>query len=230
MKPTRANLQATHILNYQHPTVQHFIMQQLGAALELPASHFLQCAHQRISQYIRPIYTVDELQASSSTFEKKQGSCSQRMACLESICRARGIPTRVRALWLAGAFWYPRFGITKRCIPEKILLPWAQFYIEDTWLDFDEIYSSKQLGSSGFRNDAETIFDAVAHTSVDFFQKNCQKNCEAGCSSSTDLSRFVIEDAGFFDSRDALYDYFGSFQHSLRGYAFELVYGGRKSA
>lgn len=101
-----------------------------------------------------------------------------------------------------------------------------QFYIEGTWLDFDEIYSSKQLGSSGFRNDAETIFDAVAHTSVDFFHKNC----ETGCSSSADLSRFVLEDAGFFDSRDALYAHFGSFQHSLRGYAFEMLYGGCKSA
>jgi len=39
----------------------------------------------------------------------------------------------------------------------------------------------------------------------------------------------VVGDAGFFASRDELFGAVGLFQHTLRGRAFELIYGGRKS-
>ena len=37
------------------------------------------------------------------------GSCSQRLAILESVARAIGVATRVRALLIDRSFWYPRF-------------------------------------------------------------------------------------------------------------------------
>jgi hypothetical protein len=45
---------------------------------------------------------------------------------------------------------------------------------------------------------------------------------------ATDLSRFVVGDASFFDTRDEALRHFGSFQYTLRGRAFEIVFGGVK--
>lgn len=56
------------------------------------------------------------------------------------------------------------------------------------------------------------------------------KTCREGCPRSDfDLSKFVLSDEGFFDTRDEVFERFGSFQTTLRGPMFEVVYGGRAS-
>jgi hypothetical protein len=45
-----------------------------------------------------------------------------------------------------------------------------------------------------------------------------------------DLSSFVLEDEGFFDTRDEILERFGSMQNTIRGRVFEILFGGRKSA
>ncbi len=140
------------------------------------------------------------------------------------------VSPRSRALRVSGRFWYPRFHILRAFIPSRILLVWPQFFVEGTWVDFDELYgpAAELAGRAehAFSNDGESIFDAVDHTPVDFMAKTCRLGCAR---SSFDLSRFVLADEGFFDTRDKVFERFGSFQTTLRGRMFEVLYGGRTS-
>lgn len=223
------DLIATAILDFHHSAVQEFI--DLVIPTNSSDRAFVQAAHRKVSDVIRPIYTIDEFQPTSKTLLKKKGSCSQRMACLESVCRAKSIATRLRALWISGSFWYPRFRYVKAFIPGRILISWPQFYLDEQWVDFDEIYSSvTELADNkkrGFTNSDETLFEAVEQTPVDFLGKSVQ--CKSNCAPTVNLSQFVLADAGFFHTRDELYKQLGSFQHSFRGRAFEAIFGGRKS-
>ena len=56
------------------------------------------------------------------------------------------------------------------------------------------------------------------------------KTCSPGCAPSRfDLSKFVLADEGFFETRDEVFTRFGSFHTTLRGRMFEVIYGGRAS-
>ena len=175
------------------------------------------------------MYSVKELQPSSTTLRRKRGSCSQRMACLEAVARAVGIPTRVRAFHIKGSFWYPRFRLSHYFIPRRILLVWTQFFLGDLWVDFDELYApAAQLAATakrGFTNDGESLFEAVQHTPVDFLGKTCGLACARP---EQNLSRFILSDDGFFDTRDEAFDRFGVFENTVRGRIFELVWGDQK--
>ena len=61
--------------------------------------------HAAIGQRVRAVYAMNDEQPSSETLHRGRGSCSQRMAVLESVARGAGIPTRVRGLVLDGRFW-----------------------------------------------------------------------------------------------------------------------------
>jgi hypothetical protein len=222
---TEANLRSTAILDYPSEPVQALV-QQLKA--DAAPRDILHAGYQLLREEVRPVYTIDELQPTSRTLAKGNGSCSQRFACLESIARAAGIGTRVRGLWIAGKFWNPRFRFTKPFIPSQILLAWPQFYLEGGWVSVEELFESSERLSernpSGFANDGESLFDAIDHVALDFAGKT------AACASGAcDLSGYVGGDAGLFASRDQLFAAIPSFQHTLRGRAFELIYGGRKS-
>lgn len=222
------NLKATAILDWQASSIQAIVT-------DLRQKHvgdrqLLQAAHRRLVESIRPIYTLNELQPASLTIGKQRGSCSQRMACLEAIARAAGIPTRARALYVRGQFWYPRFRAFRMFLPKRVLLIWPQFLLDDEWLNVDEIYAPliqiAKTASHEFCNNGESIFDAINHTPIDFFGKTCSSDCP---NSRFDLSKFVISDAGFFDSRDEAFGQFGLLQNTVRGRVFEVLFGGRKS-
>lgn len=225
---SRSNLRASQILDIQHPEI--IAVARLLREGDADDHSFLRKAHLYLVEKVTPIYTVDEWQPASRTLQKKRGSCSQRMACLEAISRSSNIPTRVRALHVQGSFWFPRFRATRWFIPERILLLWPQFLIGHTWLDFDELHATvEELASTtdrAFTNDSESIFDAVRHLPIDFGGKTCGLSC---AQPGQDLSRFVISDDGFFDNRDEALLRFGSFQHTFRGGAFQVVFGNRKS-
>jgi hypothetical protein len=226
--PSSANLQPTSILDHRDGMIRDL-------AAHLRESNpkgrpLLQSAHRYLADSVKPVYTLDELQPVSQTLRKGCGSCSQRMACLEGISRACEIPTRARVLLISGRFWYPRFRLFRAFIPKRILLVWPQFFLEGSWVDFDELYSSSarlaEKAGQAFTNDGESIFDAVDHTPVDFMAKTCGPACAP---SKFDLSKFVLADQGFFDTRDEVFARFGSFHTTLRGRIFELIFGGRTS-
>lgn len=227
-----SNLTATPIMDYERPLCRQTIATLKNENSNKSKKVFLQNAYHHIQKTVKPIYTLDEFQPASKTLEKKQGSCSQRTACLETIARGNGIPTRVRALWVDGKFWYPRFSLVSRFIPKRVLLAWPQFNLDGTWIDFDELFAEtsemvKQT-KSGFANNGETLFEAIAHTTVDFLGKS--KKCMGFCDPTQfDLSKFVISDEGFFDTRDELYSKHYSLHRSWQGKMFTLVYGSKKS-
>ncbi|HYN14350.1 MAG TPA: transglutaminase domain-containing protein [Terriglobales bacterium] len=224
--PASANLRATAILDIDHKEVR-----KLAETLEPnpPDRTFLQKAHLHLVQTLRPVYSVNEWQPASRTLQKGRGSCSQRMACLEAIARAGGIATRVRAFFVKGSFWYPRFRFSRWFIPKSILLVWPQFFLEGLWKDFDELYAPMaQLAASAapeFTNDGESLFEAVQNTPVDFLGKTCGLEC---AKPEHNLSKFVLADEGFFDTRDEVFERFGSFQDTPRGWVFEAVFGDKK--
>ena len=226
--PSAANLNATTILDHRNPAIS-----DLAKSLRHESRserQLLHAAHQFLMELVKPVYSVNELQAASRTLLLKRGSCSQRMACLEAMSRASGIPTRSRALQVSGKFWYPRFSLFRWFMPRKILLIWPQFFLENSWIDFDELYGScVQLAASArqpFTNDGESIFDAIGHTAVDFMGKTCSLRSS---DAKFDLSKFVLSDAGFFDARDEAFEKYGSFHSTFRGRVFEAIYGGRTS-
>jgi len=137
----------------------------------------------------------------------------------------------VHAFAVEGRFWYPRFRFTRPFIPDSVLLVWPQFYVGDRWLDFDELHAPiDQMAADakgGFTNAGESIFEAVKNTPIDFMGKTCGLACSRP---EHDLSRFLVENYGLFDTRDEAFEQFGSFQNTLRGRVFELVFGDRKSS
>jgi hypothetical protein len=226
--PNPANLKTTAILDHQNPAICDLATRLRGERRE--DRQLLQAAHRSLVESVKPVYSLDELQPASRTLRRGRGSCSQRMACLEAVSRACGVPTRSRALQVSGRFWYPRFRIFRAFIPNRILLVWPQFFVDGIWVDFDELYAPAAVlaekAEHAFRNDGESIFDAVDHTPVDFMAKTCGAGCAC---SNFDLSRFVLADEGFFDTRDEVFERFGSFHTAIRGRMFEILYGGRTS-
>ena len=223
-----ANLAATAILDIQHEEIQRIAAMLLQShEASLP---FLREAHVHLVETLCSVYSVNEWQPASITLRRGQGSCSQRIAVLEAIARAAGIPTRVHAFGVKGSFWYPRFRVTRLFVPKCILLLWPQFLVGEQWADFDELHAAADQmaarAAGGFTNTGESLFEAVANTPIDFLGKTCGLACAGP---EHDLSRFLVTNFGLFDTRDEAFDRLGSFQHTLRGRAFELVFGGCKS-
>lgn len=40
-----------------------------------------------------------------------------------------------------GRFWYSRFRLLRTLIPKTLLLLRPRFFLENTWVDFDELYA-----------------------------------------------------------------------------------------
>ncbi len=217
---------ATKILDFENQPIAdeaRTLAGRIGGGVE-----YVRRAHQLICEYVSPVYTVDEWQPASVTFARGKGSCSQRYACLEAMARANGIPTRVRGLWISGQFWAPRFRLLKHFLPGRVLLAWPQFYLSQRWISVERIFHDPEhlaaQSPNGFTNDGESLFEAVRHTAVDF--EGSTKSCANG---NCDLSRFVLDDAGLYATRDQLFADHPLLQHSIRGRVFEWVFGGRKS-
>lgn len=218
------NVQPTAILDYESPVVRR--LAERVSTDGGSSAGFLRAAHSAVFERVRPIYTVREFQPVSGTLILGRGSCSQRLACLEALARLNGIPTRVRALWVAGRFWNKRFPLTRVFIPSRMLLAWPQFYVDARWTGVEEIFGRLEdlaEHSAAFANDAETLFEAVRMTAVDFDGKMRM------CSSNCDMSAYVEAVDGVFDSRDELFRQLGAFEKTWRGRAFERLYAGRKS-
>lgn len=119
-EPVLGSTRPTATLDWEHPAV--------GALVErIPRSgdarESLRVAHGIIAREVRPVYSVDDLRRASRTLKLGRGSCSQRMAVLEAVARAVGVPTRVRGLLVDGRFWYPRFPGSSRSYRSKYCSP-----------------------------------------------------------------------------------------------------------
>lgn len=214
----------TPILDLEHPRVAAFTATVLREADERGAvteRARLQVAHGIIASTVRPVYSVEDRRRVSRTLRLGRGSCSQRMAVLEAVARSLDVPTRVRGLLVDGSFWYPRFPRLRPFVPEEVLLAWPEFLLDGAWVPVAELFGdggtrttaegagtaagrtrTTAEGAGGFTNSGpETLFEAVARTSVDW---DAPAAC-AGSAAPCDLSAHLRTDLGRFDSRDELF-------------------------
>jgi len=219
------NLAATAIYDLQSPEVR-----SLAAKLRASCPDdrlYLQAAHAHLSDTnMLTVYSIDDEQPASVTLRENKGACAQRMAALEALARAAGIATRVRALWLAKAFWFGRLPLLRWVLPDAVLYTWPQFRLGGNWVDFDELYAPMEAlvarASGRFSNSGESIFSAVRDQPVDFLGKSSRCGCP-----EFDLSPIVASDAGLFDTREQLFASQNG-RPGLFGRAlFNLLYGGR---
>jgi transglutaminase-like putative cysteine protease len=164
----------------------------------------VEAAYALIRDEVRPRYAMEELTPTSRTLARGYGSCSQRLAVLESAARRLGIATRSRALLVDRAFWYPRFPRAHSFLPPEILLVWPEFEIAGEWRSAAELFGAIGCrGGGAFRNTgAETLFEAVGRCAVDW-------DGAAAAGDAYDLSRFVRADLGRFADRDEVFARFG---------------------
>ncbi|WP_051753254.1 transglutaminase domain-containing protein [Streptosporangium amethystogenes] len=193
-----SELAATPILDWKHPRVLRLASEARHENTGTDRG-LLVTAHRLIATRVRPVYAMNDTQPVSRTLLLERGSCSQRLAVLEAVGRAGGIASRVRGLLVDGRFWHPRFPRLRALIPHQIVLAWPEFLLGDQWVTVSELYgdlSTLQKGGGFTNTGGETLFDAVAHTAVDWDGVTC---------SSCDLSGHVLSDLGYFSSRDALF-------------------------
>ncbi|MFC1414210.1 transglutaminase domain-containing protein [Streptacidiphilus sp. N1-12] len=219
VRPVPGGTAPTGILDWQHPRVRHLLEQvrahEPAAAGPGPLA-LLQAAHQTIVAEIRPVYSLDDRRPVSETLRRGRGSCSQRLAVLEAVARASGVPTRVRGLLVDGAFWYPRFPRLRFLVPDHVVLAWPEFQLDGGWLPASELFGSlPELSTApggGFTNSGgETMFEALSRTAVDWdgATRACPESPESpgspGSRSSCDLSASISADLGHYSSRDLLF-------------------------
>lgn len=198
----RGGTEPTRLLDWESPLLRELTVQVRSA--NSSSIEMVQQAHRLIAEQIRPVYAVDDSQPASKALALGRGSCSQRLSVLEAVARSLGIATRVRGLMIDGKFWYQRFPRLRFAVPNVVVLAWPEFLVEDAWVPASEIFETAGglSGSSGFTNtDGETLFDALARTSVDWDGKTST----SGECSVCDLSAEVTSDLGRFGSRDELF-------------------------
>lgn len=180
---------------------------------------YLRHVHRRVQGTVRPVYALDDTQPASVTLTKGQGSCSQRLAVVEALARKQGIPTRVEGLILRGEFWYPRFRYLRPFVPDRVLLAWPSFHADGEWLDASRAFTDGcgSLPTRFSNSGEETLFDAAARTPIDWGGDGTP-----GC---LDLSRFVRQSLGTFDSRDDLFDAYGQTLHRPARMVLEPILG-----
>jgi len=190
------SLAPTAILDHESLHVQRQVARARAAATRSDAIAVLAAAHHIIREEVRPVYAMNEAVPASRTLRRGSGSCSQRLAILESVARAIGVRTRVRALLIDRSFWYPRFPHIGLALPNLMLLVWPEFQIDDDWCSASELFGPIGCrGGGGFANrGAETLFEAVGRCAIGWDGRSHDDEY--------DLSRFVRADYGRFADRD----------------------------
>ncbi|WP_271222368.1 transglutaminase domain-containing protein [Streptosporangium carneum] len=203
--PVLGETAPTRILDWGHPRVSALVGRVTSRNPEGPLD-LLRIAHGVIARTVRPVYSVKDLRPVSETLRRGRGSCSQRLAVLEAVARASGVPTRVRGLLVDGAMWYPRFPRLRLLVPDRVVLAWPEFRLADGWLQASELFGGlddlSRAPGGGFANDGgETLFEALSRTAVDWDGVTSPP----GACSVCDLSARVLTDLGRHRSRDALF-------------------------
>ncbi|KOV18604.1 MULTISPECIES: transglutaminase domain-containing protein [Streptomyces] len=246
----------TRILDWRNPRIAALV-RELGAGPADAAGpadparqiESLHRAHAWISGAVRPVYSVQDERPVSEVLRRGRGSCSQRLAVLEAVARAYGVPTRVRGLLVDGSFWYPRFPRLHRIVPDRVLLAWPEFRLGSppeasgapaSWLTVSELLGGLRPEAAeqggGFTNaGSETLFEALSRTAIDWDAApaacpSTGPGAGPGAGPACDLSAYVLTDLGHYDSRDELFARHGQTLCGLARLVAEPVLGRRGAA
>ncbi|MFF3724764.1 transglutaminase domain-containing protein [Streptomyces erythrochromogenes] len=254
----------TRILDWRDPRVTALVRELGAAGPAEPADpadpadpvrqiEALHRAHAWIATAVRPVYSVQDERPVSEVLRRGRGSCSQRLAVLEAVARAYGVPTRVRGLLVDGTFWYPRFPRLRRIVPDQVLLAWPEFRLGSpagagasgaSWLTVSQLLGGMRPGAGeqdgaqggGFTNaGSETLFEALSRTAIDWDAApaacpGADPGATARAGSACDLSAYVLSDLGHHDSRDELFARHGQTLCGLARLVAEPVLGRRGAA
>lgn len=199
------SVRATAILDHTSPGIGALVAQareraasELGTGFAPSPLATVRAAHGLIRDAVRPVYAMEEATPASRVLARGTGSCSQRLAVLESAARAIGVETRVRALSIDGAFWEPRFPRLTFALPDRVLLAWPEFRL-DGWRPASELFGPLGCRAGGaFTNSgSETLFEAVGRCAVDWDGETS--------GDPADLSAHLRADLGYFTDRDELF-------------------------
>ncbi|MFE5776666.1 hypothetical protein [Brachybacterium sp. NPDC056505] len=214
----------TAILDHRSAAVTALVGRAHGAATSTDPRSVLQAAHRIIATEISPVYALDETVPASRILARGTGSCSQRLAVLESVARAIGVRTRVRALLIDASFWYDRFGPARWVLPDAMLLVWPELELAsqrpgaspgehavptaDRWADARWTSAAELFGPIGCRGGtaftntgSETLFEAAGRCAIDWDGRSDEPDF--------DLSGFVRHDYGRFTDRDEAFALLG---------------------
>ncbi|MFE6908441.1 transglutaminase domain-containing protein [Streptomyces erythrochromogenes] len=251
----------TRILDWHDPRVAALVREPGPLAPSPPSTpgdparqiEALHRAHAWIAAAVRPVYSVQDERPVSEVLRRGRGSCSQRLAVLEAVARAYGVPTRVRGLLVDGTFWYPRFPRLRRIVPDQVLLAWPEFRLGSpagaggapapaSWLTVSQLLGGMRPGDgsqgvaqvAGFTNAGpETLFEALSRTAIDWDAAPAacpSSGTGAGTGAACDLSAYVLADLGHYDSRDELFARHGQTLCGLARLVAEPVLGRRGAA
>ncbi|WP_380169496.1 transglutaminase domain-containing protein [Jannaschia sp. R86511] len=205
---------ATRILDHTSAEVQSLLRGCRRPGAQGDVTGVLLRAHGLIAERVRPVYAVEDTQSVSRTLRRGRGSCSQRLAVLEAVARAVGVPTRSRGLLLDGRFWYPRFPGLRAVVPDQVVLAWPEFHVDGTWLDSSALLAAPDLSGADhgvqFTNAGEeTLFEAVGRGAVRWDEApgstdDGHEQAQVGCDTCS-LSGWVLAELGRYDSRDELF-------------------------
>lgn len=192
----------TPILHYEASGIARLVSRSKDLAQSTEQVAVLQAAHSIIRDEVRAVCALEESTPASRTLARGFGSCSQRLAILESAARGIGAATRVRALLIDRSFWYPRFPHIGLALPDRILLAWPEFNI-DEWRPASELFGTIGCrGGGSFTNrGSETLFEAAGRCAVDWDGR--------AADNAYDLSRFIRADYGYFANRDDVFRQLG---------------------
>ncbi len=192
----RGSVAVTSILDHDAPRIRGLVARATETAVSRDVVHVLASAHAIIRDEVRAVYAMQETTPASLTLARGFGSCSQRLAVLESVGRAIGVATRVRALLIDRSFWYPRFPRAGFALPDQMMLVWPEFQVNGSWRPASELFGPIGCRGGGeFANHgAETLFEAVGRCAIDWDGR--------ATDDAYDLSRFVRADHGYFADRD----------------------------
>lgn len=188
----------TPVLDHQSTNVLAIARQAQSAGRGVD---LLRAAHRLIAARIEPIYALQELQPASVTIGRECGSCSQRLAVLEAVARASNIRTRTHGLIIDGRFWQQRFPCASALIPRGVVLAWPEFDLDGTWLSASHLFGTTADPAPFTNSTSETLFEAVGRSAVQW----TPGEAAACATTSCDLSGHVLDDLGYFDSRDDLF-------------------------
>lgn len=207
----------TPILDHRSAAVTTLVDRARDAAVSTDPRSVLQAAHRIIATEISPVYALDETVPASRILARGTGSCSQRLAVLESVARAIAVRTRVRALLIDASFWFDRFGPARWVLPDAMLLVWPELELASQrdavttagngsdagWTSAAELFGPIGCrGGAAFTNTgSETLFEAAGRCAIDWDGRSDEPDF--------DLSGFVRHDYGRFTDRDEAFALLG---------------------
>ncbi|WP_125099037.1 transglutaminase-like domain-containing protein [Leucobacter chromiireducens] len=212
------HLNATPVLDFDHPSIQSLLAARGWAALDRDAR--IAAAY----DFVRELpfgYNLSDDRAASEVLSDGYGQCNTKTTLLMALLRALGIPTRFH-----GATIHKRLqrgivrGVAYRLAPESILHSWAEVEVDGAWVGLEGVILDAPY-LAGLRRRVRV---SGAFLGYGVGTENLADPPIAWCGADTAIQQTgVNRDFGVFDDPDAFYARYGANLTGLRGVIYRSV-------